>query len=38
MQRYNRERTHQGRWCYWKTPMATFLDSMDLAKEKKLEV
>ena len=36
MKRYNNERTHQGRWCYGKTPMATFLDSMDLAKEKML--
>ncbi|MGB7214610.1 MAG: IS481 family transposase, partial [Gammaproteobacteria bacterium] len=24
---YNEERTHQGRWCYGKTPMQTFLDS-----------
>jgi transposase InsO family protein len=36
MERYNNERTHQGRWCFGKTPMATFLDSMDLAKEKML--
>jgi len=36
MERYNNERTHQGRWCYGKTPMATFLDSMHLAKEKML--
>ncbi len=28
------EREHQGRWCYGKTPMRTFLDSFDLAKEK----
>jgi hypothetical protein len=33
---YNNERTHQGRWCYGKTPMQTFLDSMPLAKEKLL--
>lgn len=31
---YNAERPHQGRWCYGKTPMQTFLDSLDLAKEK----
>ncbi len=31
---YNVERTHQGRWCYGKTPMQTFLDSIQLAKEK----
>lgn len=33
---YNEERTHQGRWCYGKTPMQTFLDSKALAKEKTL--
>jgi len=31
---YNRCRPHQGRWCYGKTPMQTFLDSLALAKEK----
>jgi len=31
---YNGERPHQGRWCYGKTPMQTFLDSIPLAKEK----
>jgi transposase InsO family protein len=31
---YNEVRTHQGRWCYGKTPMQTFLDSADLAREK----
>ncbi len=31
---YNVDRTHQGRWCYGKTPMQTFLDSIQLAKEK----
>jgi transposase InsO family protein len=36
MEKYNNERTHQGRWCFGKAPMATFLDSMDLAKEKML--
>ncbi len=25
---------HQGRWCYGKTPMCTFLDSLELAREK----
>ena len=24
---YNEERPHQGRWCYGKTPMQTFIDS-----------
>jgi transposase InsO family protein len=33
---YNEERTHQGRWCYGKTPMQTFVDSIPLAKEKML--
>jgi len=31
---YNEERPHQGRWCYGKTPMQTFIDSLPLAKEK----
>ena len=31
---YNEERPHQGRWCYGKTPMQTFTDSIPLAKEK----
>lgn len=33
---YNEQRTHQGRWCYGKTPMQTFLDSIHLAKEKQI--
>jgi hypothetical protein len=31
---YNEQRPHQGRWCYGKTPMQTFVDSIALAKEK----
>jgi transposase InsO family protein len=31
---YNQERPHQGRWCFGKTPMQTFLDAMPIAKEK----
>jgi transposase InsO family protein len=31
---YNRQRPHQGRWCYGKTPLQTFLDTVALAKEK----
>jgi transposase InsO family protein len=31
---YNEERPHQGRWCFGKTPMQTFMDGMPLAKEK----
>jgi transposase InsO family protein len=34
---YNEQRTHQGRWCYGKTPMQTFLDSIHLAKEKQID-
>ncbi len=34
MRQYNEERSHQGRWCYGKTPMQTFLDTLPLAKEK----
>jgi transposase InsO family protein len=33
---YNEERTHQGRWCYGKTPMQTFIDTLPIAKEKRL--
>jgi transposase InsO family protein len=33
---YNEERPHQGRWCFGKTPQQTFLDSLELAKEKVL--
>ena len=33
---YNEERTHQGRWCYGKTPMQTFLDTVPLTKGKML--
>ena len=31
---YNDLRPHQGRWCFGKTPMQTFLDALPLAKEK----
>ena len=31
---YNEQRSHQGRWCFGKTPMQTFLDALPLAKEK----
>jgi len=36
LRHYNTERAHQGRWCYGKTPMQTFLDSVELAKVKVL--
>jgi hypothetical protein len=31
---YNEQRSHQGIWCFGKTPMQTFLDAMPLAKQK----
>ena len=31
---YNQRRSHQGRWCFGKTPMQTFHDTLALAKEK----
>jgi hypothetical protein len=31
---YNVARPHQGRWCFGKTPMQTFLDAIPMAKEK----
>lgn len=37
MQHYNEERTHSGRYCFGKTPMATFLESLILAKQKQLD-
>jgi transposase InsO family protein len=34
---YNTVRTHSGKYCYGKTPMQTFLDSIQLAKNKMLD-
>jgi transposase InsO family protein len=34
MRAYNESRPHQGRWCFGKTPMQTFLDAIPLAQEK----
>ncbi|QTI82156.1 IS481 family transposase (plasmid) [Roseomonas marmotae] len=34
---YNEVRSHQGRWCYGKTPMQTFLAALPLAQEKTLQ-
>ena len=31
---YNEARPHQGRWCFGKTPMHTFIDATSIAKEK----
>jgi transposase InsO family protein len=33
---YNEERPHSGKYCFGKTPMQTFLDSIPLAKDKML--
>jgi transposase InsO family protein len=33
---YNELRPHQGRWCYGKTPMQTFIDSVPVAQEKQI--
>jgi transposase InsO family protein len=37
MMEYNEQRSHQGRWCFGKTPMQTFIDALPLAKEKLLQ-
>ncbi|NBB93714.1 MAG: IS481 family transposase, partial [Gammaproteobacteria bacterium] len=34
MDSYNEVRTHQGRWCFGKTPIRTLLDSAEVAREK----
>jgi transposase InsO family protein len=33
---YNQVRTHQGRYCFGKTPMQTFLDATPLARDKQI--
>lgn len=37
LEEYNMQRTHTGKYCYGKTPMETFLDSIELAKSKMLD-
>lgn len=37
LREFNEERSHQGRWCFGKTPLKTFLDSLPLAKEKMVD-
>ncbi len=34
MDEYNQLRTHQGRYCFGKTPMQTFIDATSIAREK----
>ena len=35
---YNENRPHSGKYCFGKTPLATFTDSIPLAKEKMLNL
>jgi transposase InsO family protein len=34
---YNNQRTHSGKYCYGRTPMQTFLETLPLAKQKMLQ-
>ncbi|TNK94364.1 IS481 family transposase, partial [Wolbachia endosymbiont of Leptopilina clavipes] len=34
---YNRSRPHSGKYCYGKTPMQTFFDSMHIAYQKNID-
>jgi hypothetical protein len=34
LEKYNNRRTHQGKRCQGRTPMATFLENLPVAKEK----
>lgn len=36
MTEYNEIRSHQGRYCFGKTPLQTFFDAAPLAREKSL--
>jgi hypothetical protein len=38
MREFNEVRPHQGKWCFGKTPIQTFLDALPIAKEKCLQV
>lgn len=37
VEHYNKERTHSGKFCFGKTPMQTFLETIHLAREKALD-
>ena len=37
MEHYNNSRTHQGKRCQGRTPMQTFIESLDLVKQKNLD-
>ena len=34
---YNNQRTHSGKYCFGRTPMQTFLETVPLAKQKMLQ-
>src|SRR5271165_4122683 len=38
MRGFNEVRPDQGKWCFGKTPMQTFLDALPIAREKSLQV
>ena len=38
MREFNEVRPHQGKWCFGKTPLKTFLDALPIAREKSLPV
>jgi transposase InsO family protein len=37
MVEYNNERTHSGKYCYGKTPVQTFIESIKLAQDRELD-
>jgi hypothetical protein len=37
LKEYNEQRPHSGKYCFRKTPMQTFIDSIPLAKGKMLD-
>jgi len=38
IQEYNKQRPHNSKYCYGKTPMQTFIDLLHLAKEKLMDL
>jgi len=38
MREFNEVRPHQGKWCFGKTPIQTFLDALSIAVEKSQQV
>ena len=38
MREFNEVRPHQGKWCFGKTPLQTFLDALPIAREKSIQV